>query len=423
MTSNRIRGIEIIYEACDLTLDLVYRTVPDGEMEVLKSFLKSLNSHFRDILDKAEAGCPIIGHHFGFPSEILHCFENVATVSFEAMPYLYSAILPQGSEYFYDVMNIYGHPYHTCSAIKGLLGMFKSGLLQFDLICTISGPCDNGISSYPYYAEVGKIPLFISDMPYPHDDRGIEYYTEELRRGINYISKVIGQEPDYSLMKKAIEYSNKTHEYLDEINVMRRLKPNPLESMTNPIITAAHAFMSGKPQYTQFFEDVYHIAKKRVKNHMGRRGFEKFRSIWPYMSLFFDFGFYEWMDREIGLSQILDIFNNFYFKPISVKSIDDMLEGLARKWLEYPMIRGTQTFIDTMIDDYVWAIKEYNIDLAVLTEHIGCKQLAATTQILKEALRDEGVPMCNIELDVGDKRLTSIETIKHEISEFIKTML
>jgi len=32
--------------------------------------------------------------------------------------------------------------------------------------------------------------------------------------------------------------------------------------MANPIITAAHAFLSGKPQYTNFFKDVYEITKK-----------------------------------------------------------------------------------------------------------------------------------------------------------------
>jgi len=392
-------------------------------MVILKSFLKNLISHFEDILQKAEEGVPIIGHHFGFPGEVLQCFDNIATVSFEALPYLYSALFPQGSEYFYDVMNGWGHPYHVCTAIKGLLGMFKENLLNFDVVLCPSGPCDNGIGSYPAYAQIGKIPLIVADMPYLHNERGYYYYARELKSALEKISKIIGQEPDYSRFKKAIEYSNKAHEYFTEINQLRRLAPCPLESMANPIITAAHAFLSGKPQYTNFFKDVYEIAKKRVKNNQGRFGEEKFRSIWPYMSIFFDFSFYDWMARDLGMSQIIDIFNHFFFDQVSTKNIDEMFLGLAKKWHEYPMIRQSQSFIDQMIDDYVWAIKEFKIDCAILTEHIGCKALAATTQILKEVLRDEGVPMCNIEIDVGDKRFTSIDSVKHEITEFVKTML
>ncbi|MHA1270342.1 MAG: 2-hydroxyacyl-CoA dehydratase [Candidatus Helarchaeota archaeon] len=420
---NRIKAIEIIYQASQLTQELINRVVPENEMQVLKIFLKCLNNHFDEIIQKYNEGAPIIGHHFGFPSEVLQSFDNVITISFEGFPYLYSALFPNGSEFFYDVMNSYGHPYHTCSAIKGLLGMFKEGLFKFDVIATPSGPCDNGIGSYPYYAQIGKVPLVIADMPYPHDERGCKYYAEELEKAMNEISIIIGQEPDYERLKKSVEYSNKARDYLLEINQMRKLKPCPLESMSNPIITATEAFMSGKPQCTQFFKELYEMVRNRVKNHESRPGNEKFRSIWPYMSIFFDFGFYEWMDRKLELSQILDIFNHFYFDQISTKNFDTMMLGISEKWLESPMVRGTQTFFDQMIDDYIWAFKEFNADIAILSEHIGCKQLSAATQLLKEALRDEGIPMCNIELDVGDKRFTSIETIKHEISEFIKTML
>ncbi|MHA1230596.1 MAG: 2-hydroxyacyl-CoA dehydratase [Candidatus Helarchaeota archaeon] len=392
--SSKVKAIEIINDACKLTLDLVERVVAENEMLVLKCFLRNISEHFEEVIQRAENGCPVIGHHFGFPGELLQCFGEVATVSFEGMPYIYSALMPDTVLYFYDIMNAWGHPYHTCSAIKGLMGMFKEGVLKFDVIATITGPCDNGISSYPYYAQIGKTPLVIIDMPYPRDENAFEYYANELEKALIEIGQIIGIEPDYSLLKKAIETSNKAHEYLLEINQLRKLKPCPLESMTNPIITATEAFLSGKPQYAKILKEIYEIAKNRVKNHKGRPGKEKFRSIWPYMSIFFDFAFYEWLDRVLGMSQILDIFNNFYFDPVlPTKDVDSMLLGLAKKWLECPMVRGTQSYFDPLIDDYIWAFKEFDADIAILTEHIGCKQLSAITQLLKEALREEGIPL------------------------------
>ena len=420
--NKKIIPIEILNTATYLTYDLIDRVVPDNEFQILRSFLKNMCSLLDDIIERANDNMPIVGYHFAFPAEIFRCFD-IAQVCFEGTSYLFSALFPDGTEYFYDKMSGFGHPYHTCTSQKGVMGMALDSLFDFDVIATQTAPCDNGVSSYQFFSEYLNIPLIIGDMPYYQGERDYEYFSRELQRIISELGHIIDQKPDFDKLKQAVKYNTEAHEYFIEINQMRKIIPCPVESMANPIITAAHAFMAGTKQYVNFFKETNNIIKKRVKNGIGRAGTENFRSVWPYMSLFFDFSFYEWLDRDIGLSQIIDIFNYYFFDPIYSKNIDDIFLGLSMQRCEYPMIRQGKGFVDQMIDDYVWAAKEFSADCAILTEHIGCKQLAGGTQLLKEALRDEDIPMCVIEVDVGDKRFTSLETFKHEISEFTKTLL
>ena len=81
-------------------------------------------------------------------------------------------------------------------------------------------------------------------------------------------------------------------------------------------------------------------------------------------------------------------------------------------------------FLDTFLDDTVVLAKKFKADCAIFSAHIGCKQSAGLYQLIREVLRDEvGIPMLIIEIDIGDKRFASIESIKKQIKEFKDTLL
>ncbi|MFO7797203.1 MAG: 2-hydroxyacyl-CoA dehydratase family protein, partial [Promethearchaeia archaeon] len=62
-------------------------------------------------------------------------------------------------------------------------------------------------------------------------------------------------------------------------------------------------------------------------------------------------------------------------------------------------------------------------DCFIFTSHIGCKQFGSVPQVLREALREEvGIPMLTIDLDVGDKRFTSMKIIRDKLNMFAKTL-
>ena len=421
----RVIPYNMLLETVTNSYELVRRIVPDPEMTVLKEGLKGLEISLTNVIQKAEEGLPIIGHHFAFPSEFLSCFDAVP-ICIEATSYLLAALLPDGVEKYYDLINNWGHPYHTCSSQKGTMGMVLDNLFEFDVITTPTAPCDNTYASYPFFEYYKNIPLVLTDMPFLHEEKSYKYFAEQLKSGLYKIGKIIGQEPDFDKLKKNLDIENQIINYELELFELRKAVPCPVESMINPMTAALKIFSSGRPERLDFYKNILDIVKKRYKNKESPPGIEeeKIRSVWPYMILFFDLAFCEWLDRDLGMSILLDIFNYSFCDPIDTSSEDKMFYGLARKAMNYPMIKESTEFFDPFIEDFINVTKEFNADCAIFTSHLGCKQFGSIPQILREALRDElGIPMLIIDVDVGDKRFNSIKIIKEKVEMFTKTLL
>ncbi len=421
-----IRPLEILDEAVDNTRHLVLGSIPDQEMKVFRSFLNSLNSILKNDITKARQGMPLIGTHFAFPSEIFYGFDCVP-LCLEALSYLPSALLTEGCEPFYDLANSYGHPYHTCSAQKGTIGMaLKPDFFGLDVVAVPTAPCDNTMASYTFFSEVKKVPTAVADMPAYHNPRGYGYFANELKNLVKNVGRIINQEPNFDGIRKAVGHSSKAIEYLAEINDLRAAVPCPVESILNPLGSCAQNFFAGRPEKENFYRDVRDIAKERVKKREGPPGVdEKIRAFFPYMSVFFDVGLCEWMDRQLGMVNVSDLFNYFFFDPIPPTATNDQIfDGLAKQSMEYPMTRQSSGFVDFFLEDSVFLAKKFKADCAIFSVHIGCKQSVSVVQMIRETLRDEvGIPMLTLELDIGDKRMTSAETIQKKIEEFVKTLL
>jgi len=413
-----------------ITGELIERGPADEELLILKSFLKYTKTVLARQLEAAKNGAPIVGTHFAIPLEI-YCGFDVVPIVFEVVNYTLSALLPEGVERFYDISDSWGHPFHTCSSQKGILGMTLDDLFKFDVLATPTAPCDNSIGSYPvikrlYDKKFNKnTPLLLTDMPLYRNDRSYEYYGRELLKFRDDLGKNIGQEHDDDKFREAIDINNKCLTCIGEINELKKLKPCPIESILNPCMTGVMAYMAGQPERLEFLEEVLEIAKKRAKKgERAHKGEEKFRSIWPNMSIFFDLAICEWFDRDLGMTILFDIFNYIFYDKIEIsQSTEQIFEGLARQSMEFPMVRQSYN-MDALMEDFVFLTREYDADCAIFTSHLGCKQFHSVVQLLREVLRDEvGIPMLTIELDVGDARLTSIQTVKKEVRNFVNTLL
>ena len=420
MNNHRIIPYEILYETLKNTstiLDMAF----SEQMEILRSFVRYVLKTLELQVKKAEEGFPVIGHHFAFPGELFRAYDCV-TVVLEACTYLLAALSTTGSEPYYEIADSYGHPYHACTSQKGIIGMSIEKLFEFDILATPTAPCDNTMASYPVIQQYQYAKMIIGDMPSYHSERGYKYFGKELRIMNDEVSKTLNQDPDYETLIKNIEFNNQALQYLSEINELKKNIPSPFTSILCPATTGSYPILLPEDK-ANFFKEVLEIGKKRYKNGEEILGGEKIRAIFPYMSVFFDIALCEWMD-QLGMNVLFDLFSYLYFDPIDTsKGIDHIFTELARQAMEYPMTRQSQGFADKMIEDSVFLAKEYSAQCAVFTSHLGCKQGVSLIQLVREALRDEaGIPMLTIDIDVGDKRFTSAQTIKKELINFIHTL-
>jgi benzoyl-CoA reductase/2-hydroxyglutaryl-CoA dehydratase subunit BcrC/BadD/HgdB len=421
---NKIVPYRMLYEAITGTHGLIEGILPEHGIPSLSLGLKYVKSVMNDFIEKTGEGLPVIGHHFSFPTEYLYCFDCVP-VCIEATSYLLSALLPDGSEPYYDLITNWGHPFHTCSSQKGTMGMTLDNLFKFDAIITPTAPCDNTYASYPFFKYHKHIPLITPDLPFLKEEKSYIYHGEQIRLGLEQLGKVIGQKPDYDRLRKVLDLENQVYYTELEIFELKKAIPCPIENMFNPMAAAAAIYLSGRPEKVKFYEDMLKIGKERYKKRLHHGAEEKIRSIWPYMIIFFDLALCEWLDRELGMSILFDIFNYNFADPIDTSSdLETMFYGMAKKAMEAPMVKQSAEFYYPFIEQCVSLAKEYQADCFIFTSHLGCKQFGSVPQILREALRDEvGIPMLLFDVDVGDKRLASERSIKDKIKLFAQTLL
>ena len=223
---NRVIPFKILLEALQNTHQLVDTILLDQTIPSLRIGLKYLEKTLEKLVEKAGDGLPIVGHHFAFQAEYLQCYDLVP-VCIEGVSYILSALLPEGVEKYYDLIESWGHPFHTCSSQKGVMGMTLDDLFQFDAIITPTAPCDNTYASYPFFKHKEQTPLILPDLPFRHSEKSYHYYGNEIRRGLKELGEVIGQKPDWDKMKKAIELDDQITKTALEIFELKKAVPCP----------------------------------------------------------------------------------------------------------------------------------------------------------------------------------------------------
>ena len=191
---NRIIPYRILLDATSATNELVEKILPIKSIPSLRIGLQKLEIVLKSYINKAEEGLPIVGYHFSLPAEYLKCFECVP-VCIEGTSYFLSALLLHGVEDYYDLMNNWGHPFHTCTSQKGSMGMTMDDLFRFDAIIAPTAPCDCTVASYPYFRFKEKVPLVTPDLPYLQEEKSYNYYAEQLRLSLTQLGNLIDQEP------------------------------------------------------------------------------------------------------------------------------------------------------------------------------------------------------------------------------------
>ncbi len=414
----------MLLKATSTTRELIERILPENGVPSLRIVLNKVESVLTRYIEKAEEGLPIVGYHFSFPVEYLLCFDCVP-VCLEATSYFLATFLAGGSEYYYDLMNNWGHPFHTCTSQKGAMGMSLDDLFKFDALISPTAPCDCTIASYPFFKYKENYPLIMVDLPFLHQEKSYYYYADQLKLGLSHLGKIIGQEPDFKKLKEAIELENQVNRIKFEIFELIKATPSPVENMYNPSSAGSYIFIGGTPENLAFHKEMLEITKTRYKNNEHYGGEERVRSIWPYMITWFSIDLMEWLDRNLGLSVLFDIFNYNFADPIDTNSdLDTMFLGMSKKGMDFSMVKQSTEFFEPFIDYCVNFAKDFSADCFIYTQSIACKQFGSVPQLLREALRDEvGIPMLLIEFDAGDARMTSLKTFKEKISMFVQTLI
>lgn len=338
--------------------------------------------------------------------------------------------LEEGLNEYLDLAVEQGLPDTMCSAQRGVVGLLEAGLLEKPdlLVNGALGSCDPNSKIFEYMSEKFNIPALYLDVPYYHDQRSIDYYTNGYKKVVEALEEMTGNTLDVDRLREVCDWSNQATELILEINELKKNVPNPVPNYYNANHLATKLQMVGTQSAVKFYKTALDVCEKRLKNGQHAMPEEKIRFMMMYTGIYFDNSMYAWLQEEMGVSYIMDILIYYDAYPfIDTTDMDTMLAGLAQGMLNLPMTRqlkGSWDMPANLLEDTLYYVDTYKGDCLVFTGHTACKQVWGIYRLVADEVRKQlGVPCLRLEGDGWDSRITSMSVIKEKLEDFFETLI
>ena len=407
------------------------KMLPGEEGRLQEKLLTILLDSKETVVDCVENDKPFIAGYFCNAPELFHAMDLPWYMLMEtpflaaSAPYLLSDI--EGAENM-------GIGTDLCTAIRLPIYYIESGLMPVPTaVLGLLYPCD-GAPMLHQVLEHNKawkdVPIYSCDPPYTSDERAVEYFADELRRMADFLQKHTGKTLDMKKLALVCEESNRSYTLWQDYNELRRNVPCPhgWEIGGAQAFAISQCFVAGDPRCTDWFRQLYKCGELKIREGKGASATEgwkeKIRLFWfDIMPYGWIFELMPWLEEEWGAVIVMDMFSNFPYTLIDTSSEKTIFHGLAkRNLLDAPMIRQARGTAENFSNDIRRIVKDYKIDCVIWPGHMGHKDGAATTGIMRETCRELAVPFLHIGLDLFDRRYTNPEEVRNKVSEYFRGM-
>jgi benzoyl-CoA reductase/2-hydroxyglutaryl-CoA dehydratase subunit BcrC/BadD/HgdB len=421
----RFEDLEVIHEGITGMLE-IYQEDPAsrGLNAYFKAFTKLVENLCRPFDDQQ----PVVWYNLGMSPELILALDGVHNLPIEAYPALQNIVGDVNFTLDYiDRAEAHGLPPEVCSVDKSGVGAILKGLMPKPAcILGVNTPCDSQIAALSSAAEISGAPIFLIDIPYLYGERDIEYVARQIRDAIPFLEKHTGRKFSWERFREICLRANQMSENLLAWNEYRKAVPCP--QISKLICLMVPLFITFAGTETGVVTAAELAAEAREKSERGESavpGGEKIRAVWYQDPVWFDLQFYDWMESELKMVIPMDLFG--YHAPegmIDVSSRESMIRGLAHRFIRVmPMSRQFKGPIEWYLNDYVTLCREYKADFGIFAGHVACKHAWGGLGLLKEKCREIGMPLLVFEFDMFDPRVTPVESIQDQITQFVNNVV
>lgn len=413
--------VELIANQTDGAATMLAEMAPSDNADLwsVATITGQLADYWRKIHNAYQNGDPVAWTNFGIPTELFYAMDIMPMV----VDVLAANAAQFGLAHKYNDIAIEKVPEYLCSNNTILLGSALAGeIAPPHIMVHPANPCDSNMGTYPVFSQYFKYPYFMIDMPYITTEKSVPYVANEYKRLIALLEETTGRKLDYDKLRETMEYSNILHEYVLKLCELREAVPSPYSSMEVMAEIGVVMCLSGTKGAADYIQKRYEIVKGKVDRQEGHlaRDEEKLRVIWIYGAPVFDFGIYEWSEKEHGALLVSQMNNNYLMNPVEdISDTDHILAGLAEKLTLMPMTRECGGPWETYLDSSIDLLKRYKADAGIFGGNVGCKSNWAVAKLVKDKIQEHlDIPICNVELDLFDDRIASSDVIKAQLGEF-----
>ena len=88
-----------------------------------------------------------------------------------------------------------------------------------------------------------------------------------------------------------------------------------------------------------------------------------------------------------------------------------------------PMSKHTRGSHEFFLRDFIKMPQEYNADMIILANHIGCRSVVSMSGVMIEEARKNNLLVCSIDYELEDIRICSRQGIRDQVSSFMRNVM
>ena len=278
-----------------------------------------------------------------------------------------------------------------CSFHRALLGAVYSDMIKKPgFIITTNTVCDSNYSTFNAIAGHFKSPKFFIDVPGEESEAALDYVKDQLVRMIKFLEDTSGKKLNPEKLTEAIANSNRAvdanERFINELSV----KQMPTNATLEMYRLLTNHILLGTEEAAKFYEMLAEDVQR-----CGTGG--KKRILWCHVLPFGMKVMSSWFSDD-GPYQLLP--TDLHYDSMMCLNPDDPIQSMAERLIRNHF-NGNVT---NRIESVLGMAEKLNADGAVLFCHWGCKASNGSIFMVKDALKDKGIPSIVIDGDACDSR-------------------
>jgi benzoyl-CoA reductase/2-hydroxyglutaryl-CoA dehydratase subunit BcrC/BadD/HgdB len=361
----------------------------------------------------------IVAYSLGCPVEIFYAM-GLTPLQLEATGWVLSMLSGETGKLLTAAGEV-GLATEICSVHRLMAGSFAKKLLPGPgAVIWTNMPCENSAKSGAILAHLNSCPGYFLDHPYMHTPEQEQYLVSEYRDLISFLEEKSGRKLSYQKLTEAVAQSNKQLEICREISELRKNVPSPFPSFTFLRLFMTHLLFGGRTEGTAYLERLRNELVSRLRKGKAILPQERFRLINLNLPPLYFLGSLGKLFQEYGA---VDVVNPFFLEW-QKGNLDPShpLESLAKKAFMSPLLRICGTVADQELDALKQIVSDYKIDGAINYAHIGCGSFGGVSRLVRDTLRDAGVPVLELACDITDPTVVSPDEMREQFVRFFEQL-
>jgi benzoyl-CoA reductase/2-hydroxyglutaryl-CoA dehydratase subunit BcrC/BadD/HgdB len=311
-------------------------------------------------------------------------------------------------------------PRNICPLIKAFMGAKVGGTCPYFQSCDMiigETTCDGKKKAW----EVLKnyVPVHVMELPQMKRDKDYDQWIDEIKDFIGKMEELTGNKVTVDSLRKSIKITNLKRRALKRLYDLRKHKPSPISGL-DVLLVSQIAFFDDPERFTEKLNELCDELDERVKNEIKDEGKKRIMITGTPMALpnWKLHSIIESLNAQIVVEETCT--GTRYFEnevDENGDTLEDLIGNIADRYMKINCACFTPN--TGRIDDIIKYAGEYNVDGVIDANLSFCHTYAVEHRAVEKALKEQNIPVMQIETDYSTEDSGQIKTRVEAFLEMI----